>query len=982
MKLLILFAVMLCIASPADEIFSRTIIVGKKKEIPLVQEGKCKSRIVIPANAKPVVKFAAGELQTFIKQSTGIKIPIVDKPQKGFTSIILGFNPLSSSLGTGVELPRDGFIIRTAKDKLFIAGRDDPHRDPNRTLKEGMWDNYYERATLFAVYDFLERFAGCRFFFPGVIGTVVPKRKSLIIPSINIVDAPDFTSRSYTRNEHWESGPLPPAKHHQRYLNSFRLRFSTDYIPNCHGLNKFAYLKRFAKSHPEYFALNANGKRMVNPNDKHAGQLCLSSNIVNEICKDAEAFLSGKPAASRSISTKYGPVWIKTACKSGYFNIMPQDAFYLCRCEKCQKHFSRGAQATSEYIWSFFNMVGNYLQTKGIPGTLTTMAYPPYRKLPTSNIPSNIMVKVAERGPWVEHIPAIRDKDDAEIRAWVKKMGRKVELWNYANKFGRLAMPGVPSMTPRCIASYYKRQKKHIVGGYMESESDKFIYHYLNYYVFMKVAWNTSTDIDQLLDDHYRAMFGPARNVMKSIFELFEKNWTRRIFGKPYVSPQGPTTAPASEYQIWEVIYSPQEINSIKELFNQAEALAAQTPDALARVKYIRHEFLTPLQQESARYFKRKNATGSLIVQAKILPESDNIKIDGKLNDPAWASCNAVEMIPYNNAQGKQVKTTVLTAIKNGVLYVAYKCNEPEMANVFHGKRKKDDSSIWQDNSVELFINPSGDKKNYYHFIVNSTGCFSDAKAIKKGSGQQENWEWNSNAQVKTAEDATGWNVEMAIPLDTYKEAFPINFSRSRILRNGKDYVKYYTWSPFLKQGFHDLVNFGWLNTRPTAMNLVRNGNFSELTIKNRYFGKWIGPGKAELNPGRTFSLVDNAAKGLCLKLTNHSNGRIVVIQEINGLKPNTDYQLTYDVKIKDVRPLTQIDAGVCANLWDGKNYWFPRNRFTGTMPWTRQVFKFRTSKPSPGKKYKGTIRLFLLNASGSAWFDNVNLIKTDAVGE
>ena len=34
---------------------------------------------------------------------------------------------------------------------------------------------YDEQGTMYAVYDFLERFAGCRFYFPGELGTILPR---------------------------------------------------------------------------------------------------------------------------------------------------------------------------------------------------------------------------------------------------------------------------------------------------------------------------------------------------------------------------------------------------------------------------------------------------------------------------------------------------------------------------------------------------------------------------------------------------------------------------------------------------------------------------------------------------------------------------------------------------------------------------------------------------------------------------------------
>ena len=748
----------------ASNKFNRKIIIGKTFKLNLIENGNLNCNVVVPSGASGVAIFAAKELQDFLSKSFGKRVPLVQQPVKNKVAIVIASNKKAVEYGIDVnKIPRDGFAIKTIGNKIIIAGQDNPKVNPASALKQySMWKHYYQRSTLYGVYDFLERFIGVRFYFPGEIGTIIPKHKNLSVPLIDIIDAPDYVSRTYSVNEQWmKKKQLPPQATQMRRLNTYRLRYPTDYIPNCHGLNARGYLKRFGKTHPEYFALMSNGKRALS--SFRSPQLCYKSGIVNEIFEDAKAFLTGKSAASRGIITKWGPIWSQSSATNGYYNIMPQDSLIPCCCPKCKPVLAKGPQALSNSIWDFFIDIAAKVKKEGIPGYITTMAYAQYKYIPKRDIPDNLIVKVAVRGPWQEHLPKVQNPEDELVKRWSQKVGGKLELWNYANKFSSLDLPGIPSFTPQCIGNYYKKQKKYILGAYLESESDSFYYHYLNYYVFEKVCWNTSTDVEKLLSEHYQLMYGPAAEIMKNIFETFEYKWTRDIFGTPYDTLLGPKTAPASNYKIWEHIYSPTVIKSLTDKFNKAEITAKNDKLAVTRIQFMREHFLKPLQKASAKYFSLKNAIGGLSLQVPELKEE--IVIDGKLNDLPWRKAGKISLVPFKDKKAIVVPTTVQIIRTANKLYVGFTCNEPFMNKIVAGKRSKDDTSIWKDNSVEIFLNPSGDKKRYYHLIINSEGALSDANCLKKEAAHTANYKWNSGIKYQVVKNKNSWTVEAVIPL-------------------------------------------------------------------------------------------------------------------------------------------------------------------------------------------------------------------------
>ena len=247
---------------------------------------------IVTEQPVPVVKFAAKELQTYLKQATGQNIPIVQKASGSKTALVLGDCPSARAAGLDVsKLPEEGFRIFRKENRVFIAGRDDPKQDPAVMS----WSQVYHRATLSAVYDFLERFADARFFFPGQYGTIVPAKKGLFLPEkINILESPDMQVRTLYPDIAKSHDPkLTVSQLHA--MEWQRLRLSENQINFAHGLSKLNLVDRFAKTHPEYFALRDDGKRFTDPAALHTGQLCFTSGVREVIYQDVKAYFTGKP---------------------------------------------------------------------------------------------------------------------------------------------------------------------------------------------------------------------------------------------------------------------------------------------------------------------------------------------------------------------------------------------------------------------------------------------------------------------------------------------------------------------------------------------------------------------------------------------------------------------------------------------------------------------------------------------------------------
>ena len=925
-----------------------------------------RTAIVTASDAVPAVRFAARELSTFLSRSLGGKVGIFNAPQKGKFNIFLGFSKWSAAAGIAPEKHhRDAFSMKITSAGAFIAGVDDAKVIPEKEVRSGVWGNMYERATLFGVYDFLERFAGVRFYFPG-IGTVVPLKKFIDLPETEIFDYPDFTvRRTMPYQGQWPG--RNDAAWDRKNLATYRYRLETTYLPCCHGLSRLGYLQRFGQSHPEYFALMSNGQRHNNPSIPHPGSLCYSSGVREEIFQDVKSFLLGEPPTKRNILYRNGRVaWDPSGFQKGFADIMPQDSYYRCHCKKCEPKFGTGDNYASEFMWRLTAETARRLQKENIPGFVTMMAYRPYREVPKFDLPSNLLVMVAERGPWGQYNPAGQKRDLEEIKAWAKKLNHKVWLWTYLCKQGATAFKGVPSPSAHSEGVYYKEVTPYIFGAFFESETDRYINNYLTYYLHGKYSWDNKADLEALITEHHQLMFGKAAPVMGKLFDLFEKIWLKEIVGRQVDTDLGPAVVPPSDYDLWHKIYNDRRISEIKSAFDKAEQLVKNDKEALARVKLFRTEWLLPLLEARGKYMERTSAVAQFSCSAET---------------PAFLRVYPDKQIITQ----KPVQTSVTFKEDKDFFHFTFECEEPLLASAVAAKREKDSPNVWQDSGVELFINPTGDKKIYYQCILNLENALMDQKRTVHGAHSTGDRSWNSGAITSIKRHAKGYTAKISLPKKLFPgyntKGFPVNFARNRVLSKGTGHAVLYTWSPFVK-GFHDLENYGFLKLQKEEKKSVTplmNGDFSQ-PARGRYLGGWYAGNKLEKNQHYLLDKDSFFTAPPSLYLANLKGGKgreMLVTQFLPKLKPSTKYRLTAYIRFKNVLPIKR-GGGITINLWDAGNRWFPAHNFiTGTSDnWMRQSFEFTTHPATGSKKGGGSpyIRLRLFNASGEVWFDDVTL--------
>ena len=587
--------------------------------------------VLVDAKATSPTRFAVQELTNFLSRVFSSPVPVVTAPTSGRVQIVVGDNKWSRAVGLAPETLEkdDAFIIRADAGRIYLCGVDGDcpwYADVINGGRGGPGMMQGRRSSSFAVYEFLERYAGCRFYWPGELGEYVPRAREVRVPLGVTRHEPELLIRRYyhpvpvgvlaSEGNGWMDGSeYTFAK--GTMLNWSRLRMGTFSIPCCHGVNRFYMLDRFGKTHPEYFALKKNGSRFTSYDGYESskwGMLCFSSAVTNEIYLDVKSYLSGEDPSVRKICRDKNGKWVWPTCfaQGKYADIMPNDSQYACQCERClsrytPKEVDPSNSFMSELIWRYTADVANRLIADGVPGYVTQMAYAQYRRPPAFDIPTNVLVMVAKTGPYSIRKAEQLAEDNGAIRAWKAKTGR-VWIWTYPNKYGSLNVAGVPTMTPRAWGRYYKMVAHDIFGAFAESECDRFFFNHLNYYVFSKVCWDSSTDVDALLDEYYRLMYGAAASEARELCEALEDKFLDEVVGKVEDTPEGPVAKAPSLHDIWTKIYGPSTLDGWERLLDRGAAKLADGSIEARRFKVLRDELLGVMRRTAEPYLEKTDA--------------------------------------------------------------------------------------------------------------------------------------------------------------------------------------------------------------------------------------------------------------------------------------------------------------------------------------------------------------------------------------
>ncbi len=480
--------------------------------------------IVIADEAGEVERFAAEELQRYLKKITGEDVSVGTQSPQGAQALLVGSLSASEKEGLGEE----GYVLRSTDRGLILAGSG-------------------RRGTPYAVYDFLERL-GCRWYYPDPEDEIVPRLAMEAVLSVagsnlDVTEKPDFSVRMY-RFLNYLVGPCgtpgsdaimkrsvpniidwlaknrmnifshgldddPADGSDNRMDCSDRLKQQKDLLPEMRkrglvfgvgGHCSFLFMSdEQLKKHPEWIA-KINGKPRVGD----FAMFCTrNEEAVRYYLDNLISFIKENPAIE-------------------YFALWPKDGSIWCECERCKD------TSPSDRCAELANRIYTEIK-KSVPhAQVTYFAYGGHSNPPkTLRLIDGLTVTLCTHSRDMA-VPFSDDRTSLGHRNRFTKWremtrqtgGTFVFHGKYAREWGLVGFHPLPLSILQEDCRWFRQNGLdgfELPIGHMGRRTKSF-----NLYVLAKLMWNADADVKGIIDDYFNRCYGEAANRMRQAYEEVE----------------------------------------------------------------------------------------------------------------------------------------------------------------------------------------------------------------------------------------------------------------------------------------------------------------------------------------------------------------------------------------------------------------------------------------------------------------------------
>jgi hypothetical protein len=718
--------------------------------VTLADKGQPAAVIVAPAKPGPLLRAALQDLQLHLEKITGAKLAIATNPAAGLAALVITVSPDDRSLFPAPP-PPEGLAVKTGPGRVTLAGAD-------------------ESGAAWAVYDFLERAVGVRWYWPEEqktnvwTGTFLPATPTLAVAPAHWTDAPFFPKR-----EIWPSGGPRVGKADVGALHR-RLRANDNWpvkliVHAPHGWDKF-----YKDTRPEIFQLRGDGQRDFS-------MLCYGNPAtLKTYLEQIESQLAATGTLDRGVAILNGKA----------VTVSPADIPVSCNCKDCQALWNpQGGQygTASRILGSFVATLGREVKSRWPDLTVIFLPYKNYTYAPDGiPFPDNVEIQICGMpGLALYKEPSVNASEQANIDAWRRLTGRRIQNWHYS------CWPEDRSQAaylfPKTISAHYRANRDKTVGSFINGERNHWPRQHVSLYVWMKTLWNPDFDAEAAIDAFVGNMYGPAAKAMRALVGMQIGGWEDSRWPNGGFSPKS----------IYEISFPRADVQAMEKLLADAFAAAKDDPLVTRRLDYV----AGPLRE----FFKQsaEHASGEGLKTLTLLQAADDPAIDGKLDDKAWEGTEPLPFVMATNKEKPQPEfPTTVQAVwtRRGVTF-GFRMTEPEIGKLMKdiGRETRDASLIWWNDNVELFLDVMGDQTDYYQIIVNANGSIADFH------GKDASW---NGEGIKAAAfiGADFWSLEVYVPYSAFPAvkgpatgiAWYGNFTRHRVTDKSKrEYQRFNT---------------------------------------------------------------------------------------------------------------------------------------------------------------------------------------------
>ena len=462
---------------------------------------------------------AAADLTNVLSRTMSCPVPLIEEGngEDGFSTVIyLGDTAAARKAGLDAsKLKRGECRIKTVQGKAYLLANC------------GM-------GASAAVSEFLDRFAGFRFFLPGDGNPVKPNPAWAFPADVDIVCSPAIYAREIYH------GVTDGRKHPQmrdmwmkwsrrlmalvtdeiegRYRLSYNVRDVSGKTMLCHS--SFCYLppEKHFKDHPEWYSM-VKGKRQCTP----TGQLCMTNPDVREEClKSLRRFIEADRSANPS------------DCPAIYDFTQQDNMQALCQCPECMKIIAKYNRVPGGHEeggdtglqLEFINDIARRIAQEHPDVFLRIFAYSSTEALPGGEgirPEKNVIVWYCDAYNFSDHDRPLSDSFNSRSRnllsSWLD-LAPRLQLWDYA-LYGNRTTGSYPDVFPSAIASDARLfASKGLESIFMETEYHNQPFYELNFYLMSRMYTDPSRDVWEELRDFCRVYGKGASPMIRAINTL------------------------------------------------------------------------------------------------------------------------------------------------------------------------------------------------------------------------------------------------------------------------------------------------------------------------------------------------------------------------------------------------------------------------------------------------------------------------------
>ena len=452
-------------------------------EIELVSKGQTNYAITVPSTPAEPVQTAAKELQSHLKQVTGVELPIVadSEVSPGARLIVVGPCKQLEQLMPQLDLDslgNDGIVMKTVGDNLVLAGQG-------------------TRGTLYAVYTFLEDVVGCRWW--TSTESFVPKEPALAVPKLDVQYTPALRYREAFYRDTFGGETAARFKlngHHHRVPAEYGGHYR--FVGFVHSFYPLLPPEKYFEKHPEWYS-ELNGKRTA-----ERAQLCLTNDEMREeLVKVALERLRGDPEA-------------------GFISISQNDWHGQCQCKAC-KAVEEEEGSSSGPLIRFVNAVAEEIEKEFPEVLVETLAYQYTRKPPKHVKPrQNVVVRLCSIECSFVQPLSEGEQNEAfrrDIEGW-SKISPQLFIWDYVTNFSNYLVPH-PNM--RVLAPNVRYfVDNRTIGLFEQGDSQSTIGDFLRLraWLLAHLMWDPSLDEDALITEFLEGYYGPAAPYLQEYLDV------------------------------------------------------------------------------------------------------------------------------------------------------------------------------------------------------------------------------------------------------------------------------------------------------------------------------------------------------------------------------------------------------------------------------------------------------------------------------